>query len=410
MHKSANIRQFSLLFLALASVSALASWKIFDMTMVALGILFLTAPLQHARLFTSSLKPFNYAVLSWLVIVFLGYVFTTPLGSDQWTDLLSFRWILGFYFCVCAAHYISISEDRFQKFSILAIITLSLGLLWQFYAYNFLPLTKESDTRFMGFFHNTNHYSLTISLLWAFTLGWISSDMREGIRPAKVVLFLFAFLCFCLIGSLGRSAWVGCSITALFMLYFYRDSKLIRRLTVVSFAAMAFMFLFNIGSVKNRIMYSFSLTDESATGVRLILWRTNWEIFLDHPLFGVGFYENIRLLPEYYAKLGFSGLHYYAHAHNQYLELLSGSGLFGLFGYLTIFGLALRFYYRHYRKNEQFINRKMAFAMMLVLLTFLFESLTESPFNLREPRNLLILLGGCTYAWLSRPAKSAKLD
>jgi O-antigen ligase len=58
-------------------------------------------------------------------------------------------------------------------------------------------------------------------------------------------------------------------------------------------------------------------------------------MFEDHPIFGVGYQKNgpPRVL-DYYEQMGISRDAFASHAHNVYLNFLSGTGIGGLFLYL----------------------------------------------------------------------------
>ena len=61
---------------------------------------------------------------------------------------------------------------------------------------------------------------------------------------------------------------------------------------------------------------------------RLTLWSDSLEIIKDFPVFGAGFGTFLSLYP-LYKTIGDNNI--YAHAHNDYLELLTGSGVIGFF-------------------------------------------------------------------------------
>ena len=78
----------------------------------------------------------------------------------------------------------------------------------------------------------------------------------------------------------------------------------------------------------------------SSNSERWFLWKANWEMFKDYPLLGIGYSENENRAKEYVARLGkpdaFTG-----HAHNNYLQFLSGTGLLGFATYMFIISFML---------------------------------------------------------------------
>lgn len=405
MRQEAFTHRFFPALLMLAYATALSSWNLFDMTMLLMGFGLFLSPAKNWMNLKSyqnhSLKFFNYAVSVWLLIVALGYLVHFPLSADQWTDLLSFRWIIGFYLILCAAQYTEPQKHLDLKIAIITLALLAAGLINQFYF-----ITDGDPThRFTGFFGNTNHYALTLSLIWSYLLGWITSDVLDGKKISKTLVIAFVALGVCLLGTFGRSAWMGCAGAVALLFFLFRRNRLVTFATLFSVLLVGALFALNVWSLRDRIMYSFEFKPDDSSGLRLILWKTNWQIFMDHPIIGVGFYENIQLLPQYYEKLGFTDTKFFAHAHNQYIQALAGTGILGLLSYLLIFFTGIKYFFSRFRNGLNATQRKVALSALLMLVAFLFESLTESPFNLREPRNLLMLFGACSYVWCTKLEK-----
>ncbi len=95
-------------------------------------------------------------------------------------------------------------------------------------------------------------------------------------------------------------------------------------------------------SVPERLHSIVTMSDRS-THERLALWEKSLDMFADHPLFGVG-PGNWKLnIPRYgtddlHTK---SGIMFYQRPHNDYLWVLTESGIFALVCYVVIFAAAL---------------------------------------------------------------------
>lgn len=85
---------------------------------------------------------------------------------------------------------------------------------------------------------------------------------------------------------------------------------------------------------------------------RLTLLKTNWRMFLDHPIFGIGWemnevrsceYVDCRAVPK-----PFTG-----HAHNNYMQELAGLGVTGFTAYLFFVGFFLWMTYRLWKRLPQ---------------------------------------------------------
>jgi O-antigen ligase len=93
---------------------------------------------------------------------------------------------------------------------------------------------------------------------------------------------------------------------------------------------------------------------------RLLALRTAWEMFLDHPLTGIGL-GNFIVAASYQVFLRIV-------VHNSYLEILVGTGVFGLLGFLFILGSGARFSLegaRHRWQRHPAWMQSMCFYFML---------------------------------------------
>jgi O-antigen ligase len=99
--------------------------------------------------------------------------------------------------------------------------------------------------------------------------------------------------------------------------------------------------------------------------------RESWEIFKEHPFTGVGLSNfSARSDDELFIRIG---------AHNSYLEILSGLGLFGLLAYLSIFYSAIRQCIlgmrARWRKQDEWM-RDFSYYVMIALISVLISGLT----------------------------------
>jgi O-antigen ligase len=93
---------------------------------------------------------------------------------------------------------------------------------------------------------------------------------------------------------------------------------------------------------------------------RMLALRTAWEMFLDHPLTGVGL-GNFIVASAYQVFVRIV-------VHNSYLEILVGTGIFGLMAYLVILHAGLRYTWagarRRWRRHPEWM-RSLSFYVML---------------------------------------------
>lgn len=169
----------------------------------------------------------------------------------------------------------------------------------------------------------------------------------------------FSIVALSLVTTHVRGAWFAMAVAYLAMAwlasrrYFY---------IAVGTGAAAFVALFaGFVQFRERFLSLFNMSYGSNSD-RLGLWAMNWRIFLDYPIFGIGWEENETRACEYVNCLAvpkpFTG-----HAHNNYLQVLAGMGILGLAAYLAFIGFFLWLTYRLWKQ----IPRELYWARALTL-------------------------------------------
>ncbi len=141
---------------------------------------------------------------------------------------------------------------------------------------------------------------------------------------------------------------------------------------------------------------------------RLALWRAGWEMFKDHPVFGVGDID----LREYYIQYKRPyDKEIQGHMHNNFVHVLVTLGAFGfiavIFLFVKIILLELKIYSE--RKTIPFIS-SYALGAIGCFAAFLFSGLTEMNFGDHEIITLVWFTFGLNFAfyYLSQTTVSNK--
>lgn len=136
---------------------------------------------------------------------------------------------------------------------------------------------------------------------------------------------------------------------------------------------------------------------------RLIIWGVALDVFKENPLFGVGL-GNFR--DEFFSRevwlnveLGYPSLH----AHNTYLEILAGTGLFGLLAYLAFLLMMARHLLRRWRARQQDNSSVFTLAAIGTLAAYMVFAMVDM-LLLQNMHFLLVLL---LSLGLSNPAAAA---
>ncbi len=154
------------------------------------------------------------------------------------------------------------------------------------------------------YFAATHRYGWIFYLLGLLqTLGILLSQSRGALLVGGVILlFCLIIVCF-----FGRNRRINRILTASLVLVGVIGVVLLREKL--------------FGLMENFLQYGFG------DNGRFDLWRTGWERFLSHPIFGAGFYDSgivqdwvIEVYPYFY--------------HNTLIQMLGASGAFGFLAYL----------------------------------------------------------------------------
>jgi O-antigen ligase len=245
----------------------------------------------------------------------------------------------------------------------------------------------------MNFAHIYGMYTGLLSALVLFSLPLAKSfessfkDLKAFYTPyqqgkistSSLLLSAWILTSVSILLSLTRGAWIGVSVAFLIIAFIYSRKIGAALLTILSFIFVSMLLVWT--SFRERVLQAFH-PSENYDSERVNLWRSNWEMFKDHFYFGVGHGDYKNFLPDYFQKLGIPADHFQSHAHNQYLQALSNTGIFGFLCYmLFIIGiLYLTVKYFQKTKNQLFL------ASLAAQISFHLGAFTECNFERSKVR------------------------
>lgn len=385
------------ILLPLALFANLISIAAFDIVFALIALVFLF------QLCTGSVRKEKISVswcllgmiFTWILANALGYFNSRPMTSHDWNDLWSLRWVciffLSFYFSR------QIPSDLLQKIDnfflgyilfLVCLIVVELQRPATFPLYGF--------ERLHGLYDHPNNFALALLTPWAFLLALVTVPSSEP-NPLffRKNIFSLFILTFVLVWTFTRSAWMGMTAALLLAVILFKNKKLLLT-NLALLGGSILLILLNVFNLKDRLLYSFDVSKGTSSSGRLAVWKVNWAIFQDYPIFGSGFFKNWTLAPTYYDKLGITGEEILHHAHNQFLQILVGSGIVGLIAYCGILAYGFLFFFTQYKEQNQPLYKKIAAAGLLILTSYIFGGLTESNLMFHEARDYtLLFLGVC---------------
>lgn len=172
----------------------------------------------------------------------------------------------------------------------------------------------------------------SLPILFCFLLDW-KQDRKTLF--VTIMFFLIGFTGLLLNGT--RGAWLALAVSLPLVAVLY-DHSIKKILFLVIFAVGTSLVFFNSPQLQNRAESITSTTMQSNTE-RLLMWESAYEMFKDHPVFGVGIgqyaskYLNEYKSPEAKEKQN--------HCHNNFLQMLAENGVAGFIGFCLLFGYIL---------------------------------------------------------------------
>jgi O-antigen ligase len=223
-------------------------------------------------------------------------------------------------------------------------------------------------------------------------MGWFYSRSRW-----QVVLPLAA-MCLGILASIlsaSRGGWVAIPVFAAVLIWASRE-QISRKLQVLGVGALLAIlvagYLIPQTGMRQKIQmtveniqdYAESEVNDSrratSIGSRFEMWQASWQIFLQHPLKGVGwggYRQHAQLLVD--EGLRNPSAASYPHPHNQFLSAMVNGGIVGIIAVVLLFYLPARIFFRAFQSPGQSDEvRRMALAGLLLMVVFAIFNLSES--------------------------------
>lgn len=362
-----------ILFTFLAAT--LVSQSLMDAMSLVIGVYMLMMIVKKQTRFepllskTSWKKELTFISL-WLTVVAIGLI-GNPHALKLFTE---WQWILNLYFMYWFLnlffHRSSLLEGNFNQALSVNRVSFWAPLCWSLlvcFIYGAISFFTHTDLatqtplthgdRFAGALNdpmNFSHiYGMYTIFLSAFLFQCVSDWTQKKISRHQILLIVTLTLTgLSIYLSLTRGAWIGLFLGAVtvFFVYNWRWGVSLVSIGIVS-AGILYSSSDKFQSRVDQAIYPAQGYDSE----RYNLWRANFEMFKDHPIFGVGHGDYKRHLPFYFEKLGIPADHFQSHAHNQYIQALSNTGILGFFFYLIFIVTMLFLSYQGYKKTKNLL-------------------------------------------------------
>ena len=126
---------------------------------------------------------------------------------------------------------------------------------------------------------------------------------------------------------------------------------------------------------------------------RLIWWSFAWDKFLERPLTGFGAYAAGR-----FAVLSNLGLSVTSTMHSDYLEIIVGTGFWGMVSFLAALAGTWWFLYRYLRRSRDLgIEQQLAYEALVVLGLLTFRSIFMTMLSWHPALHYFVIVGYAEY-------------
>lgn len=349
---------------------------------IALGLAVASSLFNYSKCIATIKKGYNIffvPILVFLVTMLLSALFSGDLikGFKTWADL----WIWRMMPFVIMVLFISKKEDS-KKIVYFSALGIAVGIFCVLYQ------GMHGNYRASGFFGHPMTFAGWLCLyLPVFLVAFLDNKVLGKYNLLSGLLFLVG--CIALFYNGTRGAWIALLPTILFVVGYYTYKKKTVALICIIFFCVGGILLSQNGRFVNRLATISDTTKVQSNTERILMWKSAWNMFKDHPILGVGlgqYKENFHkkyILPEAKERQN--------HAHNNFLQMLAENGIIGFVGFMI---LIISFIFNPFRK---FLKTNSPYALMISMsmLSLVIQGLTEYNFGNSAVMKCMWLLIGC---------------
>jgi len=354
--------------------------------MIAILVLMILLSLFDARVVEKAKvlwkHPFSKAILGFILFNIISLIWVSDENLAKAANYIVKYW----YFLGIFVFFVSLKSENIYKvlsafiFGMLISEVISYGIFFELW--EFKRGTPDNPSPFM--------HHIEYSIFLAFTaLLLLNRIFNEG--EWKFKLF-YSFFFVTILGNLfltnGRTGQIAFMISLVILGFMSFKNKLKAFAVTVVLLSVIITAAYNLSDTfhqrvaigKDDIV---KVIDEgnycSSWGARLGFWVTGMDIVRDHPLLGIGVKDNMtrfhQLVDEKYPQM--KCITHLPHFHNQYLQILTATGIIGLLIFLSMI-------YQIFRIKlsvTRYQNIKIIF-LSLYLFGFVAEPLLHAQFSM----------------------------
>jgi O-antigen ligase/tetratricopeptide (TPR) repeat protein len=297
---------------------------------------------------------------------------------------LSFVSLLNVCFIVCTALFISqlVTNNTTQQrfFNVLLLVAASsvvAAIVVEWFSGKAITIIADYSRQLISTFGNSTYFAGFLVLIIPFVFGQILAESSFTQKKISLILLLCA-LSLLLIFTKTLSAMFAAGISIIvFSFLSYSDNKRTWKFFAGGILLSGILVVIFFDTIAEKIMAVFTPT--SSLMRRFVFYDGAWKSFLASPLLGNGFGAFEVFFPQFRSSDYWisKSEDVVAHTHNEFLEILSESGLVGFAAFLFIMVTLVRFS----KTTLPFLNKHERFSFVGIL-TGIVASLVDNLGNM----------------------------
>lgn len=382
-----------LLLVILFSTTLIIVIEVHDSALLKPAVLFFTVVLLCLYAVWTVIKNqlFEFS-FHWLHALFALYLLGSFLSITQAANVqrsfseIAFQVAYFIIFC-CVYQWSSSGEQhRFLQKGIfvLALIVAAIGMVQALSPTVFGLMDIDSDRPVFSTFGNATYFSGFIVILVPLILSWIVIEKKSPLKRITMIILTVSFV-YLLVMTETRSSWVAFVVSVILFAFLEFKSATLRWLMVGGLVVTALLAVLLFPDIfQRRFEEVLKLTVPGSIVRRMLFYEAAWKGFLSSPLFGYGVGNTVVSLPffrspDYWMTQAEDIV---SHLHNEYLEVLSETGIIGFLPWATLF-VVYFIGMRRAIKTHQKSERTLLIGYLCAVVACFIDNLTSM--NLRVP-------------------------
>lgn len=285
-------------------------------------------------------------------------------------------------------------RKRVMRAWLIAFGLLSIfGVIQHFVGWpRYVPIGNTNGQRFHTLLFLGQHLSVANVLLFPLFACLDYITKKDLILPRNLLILFTLAGAAALFFTYSRMAWIAVPIAV----FVWAVISLPRKQAWLLAAVIAVITYFagQLPTVQAR------WEDFSGITTRRLLWQANFEFWKERPLTGTGWHHNLEL-SQYYLHWVRPGLiNFVGHAHNNFIEMLAGTGLIGASAWIGWCAWIIYSLWR-LRKNSGTQGIHFARGLFCAWIAFHISGMTQVNFWEAKVLHSLMLMVGLTLYWSS---------